>query len=215
MEQEQLKTFIKGIIVKVIREMPIPVGISNRHLHLTESDYGKLFPNQALTVKKMLKQPGEFAAEQTVTVVGPKGKIERVRILGPFRKQSQVELSLTDARHLGLKVPIRLSGDLAGTPGIKLVSKDGELELPQGAIVAKRHIHMSPAEAKLFGVKNGDDVSVKLNTETRSVIFDHCTIRVKEKMVLEMHIDTDEANAANAGSKTTATIINKCSKVNE
>jgi phosphate propanoyltransferase len=192
---------VKQVVCHVLlemRERPIPVGISNRHLHLSQSDYDSLFPNQAMAVRKTLKQPGQYAAEQTVTLVGPKGKLERVRILGPVRSKTQVEISKTDARSLGIPAPIRLSGDLSGTPGIKLVSSEGEVELTKGVIVALRHIHMSPLDALLFGVKHGDSVAIAIEGTPRRTVFEAVSIRVSPDMVLEMHLDTDEANAADA-----------------
>jgi phosphate propanoyltransferase len=192
---------VKQVVCHVLSEMrerPIPVGISNRHLHLSQSDYDSLFPNQAMAVRKTLKQPGQYAAEQTVTLVGPKGKLERVRILGPVRSKTQVEISKTDARSLGIPAPIRLSGDLSGTPGIKLVSSEGEVELTKGVIVALRHIHMSPLDALLFGVKHGDSVAIAIEGTPRRTVFEAVSIRVSPDMVLEMHLDTDEANAADA-----------------
>jgi len=185
-------------VLSEMRERPIPVGISNRHLHLSQHDYDCLFPNQAMSVKKALKQPGQYAAEQTVTLVGPKGKLERVRILGPVRSKTQVEISKTDARTLGIAAPIRLSGDLKQTPGIKLVSDMGAVTLQQGVIVALRHIHMSPLDALLFGVKHGDAVSIAIEGTLRRTVFEEVSIRVSPDMVLEMHLDTDEANAADA-----------------
>lgn len=185
-------------VLSEMRERPIPVGISNRHLHLSQHDYDCLFPNEAMSVKKELKQPGQYAAEQTVTLVGPKGKLERVRILGPVRNKTQVEISKTDARTLGIAAPIRLSGDLKQTPGVKLVSEMGEVTLQQGVIVALRHIHMSPLDALLFGVKHGDAVSIAIEGTPRTTVFEEVSIRVSPDMVLEMHLDTDEANAADA-----------------
>ncbi len=185
-------------VLAEMRERPIPVGISNRHLHLSQHDYDCLFPNQAMSVRKELMQPGQYAAEQTVTLVGPKGKLERVRILGPVRSTTQVEISKTDARTLGIPAPIRLSGDLKETPGIKLVSEMGEVSLTQGVIVAVRHIHMSPLDALLFGVTHGDSVSIAIEGTPRRTVFEEVSIRVSPDMVLEMHLDTDEANAADA-----------------
>ncbi len=185
-------------VLAEMREQPIPVGISNRHLHLCQRDYDTLFPNEAMSVKKELKQPGQYAADQTVTLVGPKGKLERVRILGPVRSKTQVEISKTDARTLGIPAPIRLSGDLKETPGIKLVSEMGEVSLYEGVIVALRHIHMSPLDALLFGVKHGDAVSIEIQGTPRKTVFEDVSIRVSPDMVLEMHLDTDEANAADA-----------------
>lgn len=185
-------------VLSEMRERPIPVGISNRHLHLCQRDYDTLFPNEAMSVKKELKQPGQYAADQTVTLVGPKGKLERVRILGPVRSKTQVEISKTDARTLGIPAPIRLSGDLKETPGIKLVSEMGEVSLYEGVIVALRHIHMSPLDALLFGLKHGDAVSIEIQGTPRKTVFEDVSIRVSPDMVLEMHLDTDEANAADA-----------------
>lgn len=192
---------VKQAVCNVLSEMqerPIPVGISNRHLHLCQRDYDTLFPHETMSVKKELKQPGQYAANQTVTLVGPKGKLERVRILGPVRSKTQVEISKTDARTLGIPAPIRLSGDLKDTPGIKLVSAMGEVSLFEGVIVALRHIHMSPLDALLYGVKHGDTVSVEIKGTPRKTVFEEVSIRVSPDMLLEMHLDTDEANAADA-----------------
>ncbi|MBC1884540.1 phosphate propanoyltransferase [Listeria seeligeri] len=209
MEREELKSLIKKIVADTINgaETEIPIGVSNRHIHLTESDYNQLFPNEPIQVKKWLKQPGEFAAEQTLTVVSGKGELKSVRILGPLRKFSQVELSKTDVRMLGLQIPIRISGDIEGTPGIKLVSKTRELTLPKGVIVAKRHIHLPENVAAEYGVKQGDEVSVEVGSELRSLILHHCTIRVNNQFIPEMHIDTDEANAADIAGNAFAKII--------
>lgn len=206
-EEVRIKKVVKETVIRLLELNCVPIGVSNRHVHLRYEDYIKLYPNEVLKPKKYLNQPGEFAAEQTVTIVGPRGKAERVRILGPFRKESQVEISQTDARVLGLKAPLRLSGDLDGTPGVKLESPYGKLELPRGLIVAKRHIHMGLDDAKRLGLKQGDEVRVKVNTEGRSLIFEQVTIRANEKMVKEMHIDTDEANAAGIGKDTWAEIL--------
>ncbi|EDO0934021.1 phosphate propanoyltransferase [Listeria monocytogenes] len=209
MEREELKAIIKQIVTDKLSsvETEIPIGVSNRHIHLTENDYNQLFPNEPIQVKKWLKQPGEFAAEQTLTVVSEKGELHRVRILGPLRKFSQVELSKTDARMLGMKIPIRVSGDIDGTPGIKLVSKHSEICLPKGAIVAKRHIHLPESVANEYGVKQGDEVSVLVGSEMRSLVLNHCTIRVNNQFIPEMHIDTDEANAADIAGTCFAKII--------
>lgn len=209
MEREELKAIIKKIVTDKYggAETEIPIGVSNRHIHLTEKDYNQLFPNEPIQVKKWLKQPGEFAAEQTLTVVSERGELKRVRILGPLRKFSQVELSKTDARMLGMKIPIRVSSDIEGTPGIKLVSKHSEIFLPKGAIVAKRHIHLPESVANEYGVKQGDEVSVLVGSEIRSLVLNHCTIRVNNQFIPEMHIDTDEANAADIAGDSFAKII--------
>lgn len=173
------------------------VETSARHVHLTEKDFKVLFgENATLTHKKDLSQPGQYACVERVTVVGPKKELAGVSILGPFRKASQVELSATDARSLGLGIAIKESGDLAGTPGCKLVGPCGELELAEGVIVAKRHIHATVKDAEELGVKDKDIVAVEVNTPERSLIFKDVVVRVNDTYALAMHIDTDESNAA-------------------
>ncbi len=175
----------------------ILVETSARHIHVTQEVLEILCGKGAqLTVKKMLSQPGQFASETKLDVVGPKKTISGVSILGPCRKINQVEVSLTDARTLGVVAPVRESGDIAGTPGIKLVGPCGEVELKEGVIVAKRHIHMTPADAKEFGVENGQIVKVAFGGEGRKLVMDDVVIRVRDDFALAMHIDTDEANAA-------------------
>lgn len=195
------KTLLETTVHKVLDELrnrPIPLGVSNRHIHLCATDYARLFPEQAIREKKALLQPGQYAAEQTVTLAGPKGQLKKVRLLGPLRSISQVEISRTDARTLGISAPLRMSGDLQGTSGIRLISPFAELELASGVIVAQRHIHMSPLDALIFRVAHGDTVSVAIEGNERRLIFDNVAIRVSPDMRLEMHIDTDEANAAGA-----------------
>ena len=173
------------------------VETSARHVHLTEETFKVLFGDDAtLTVKKMLSQPGQYACEERVTVVGPKKALPGVSILGPFRKASQVELSATDARSIGVDIAIRESGDLKGTPGCKIVGPCGEIELTEGVIVAKRHIHMTPEDAEKFGVKDAQIVNVAIKTENRSLVFGDTVVRVSPSYALAMHIDTDESNAA-------------------
>ncbi len=172
------------------------VEISARHIHVTKEQVAILLgEGHALTVKKALSQPGQFVCEEKLTIVGPRGEL-KASILGPERKEAQVELSLTDARTLGVEALIRESGDIEGTAGIKLVGPCGEIELDKGVIAAKRHIHMTPADAENYGVKNGDIVSVKVETENRSLIFGDTVVRVRDDFALAMHIDTDEGNAA-------------------
>ena len=187
--------------------MQFIIETSARHVHVTQETLEKLFGKGfELTVKKELSQPGQFASGQKVDVVSYKKdrvtgelvetRIKGVSILGPVRKENQVEVSLTDARTLGLSVPVRESGDVKGSAPCKLVGPCGEVELKEGVIAAKRHIHMTPEDAKAFGVNNGDIVCVKVLNETgRSIIFGDTVIRVSEKYALAMHIDTDEANA--------------------
>ena len=180
-------------------ENKILVETSARHIHLTDKAVKVLYGEGAeLIVKKMLSQPGQFAtANDKIKLVGPKGEM-MVSVLGPTRKDNQIELSYTDARALGLKgVPVRESGDVAGTPGLKMVGPAGELEVEAGAIIAKRHIHMTPADAEGLGVTNGQIVKVLVKSE-RTTIFDDVVVRVSPSYALAMHIDTDECNAAAA-----------------
>lgn len=207
MKNEELISRVAEVIGNLKAYVNVPIGTSNRHIHLTEQDFKKLFPYENLTIKKMLTQPGEYASEETLSVIGPKGELKNVRILGPFRKQSQVELSMTDARQIGLQVPIRMSGDIDNTPGVILKSKYGELELKEGAIVAKRHIHMTTRDAELLNLTGRESVSVEVKTDDRTLIFEECMLRVSDNFVFEMHIDTDEANAAGITSTTYGKII--------
>lgn len=175
------------------------VETSARHIHLTEDAVKALYGEGAeLIVKKMLSQPGQFAtANDKITLVGPKGTLA-VSVLGPTRKANQVELSYTDARTLGLKaVPVRESGDVANTPGLKMVGPAGEIEIEEGVIIAKRHIHMTPADAEAMGIQDKQVVRVKIDSE-RTTIFDDVVCRVHPNFALAMHIDTDECNAASA-----------------
>lgn len=173
------------------------VETSARHVHLTEADFKKLFgENATLTKKKDLSQPGQYACEERVTVKGTKKDMPGVSILGPFRKASQVELSATDARAIGLGIAIRESGVLAGTPGCTLVGPCGEVTLTEGVIVAKRHIHATTKDAAELGVTDKEIVSVKVNTPERSLVFGDVVVRVSDSYALAMHIDTDESNAA-------------------
>ncbi|MBR5341786.1 MAG: phosphate propanoyltransferase [Erysipelotrichaceae bacterium] len=172
------------------------VEISARHIHVTKEQVAILFgEGHALTPKKELSQPGQFACEEKLTIVGPRGEL-KASILGPERKEAQVELSLTDARTLGVEALIRESGDIEGTQGIKLVGPNGEIELEKGVIAAKRHVHMTPADAEKYGVSNGEIVNVKVETENRSLVFGDTVVRVRDDFALAMHIDTDEGNAA-------------------
>lgn len=183
------------------------VETSARHIHVTDKTLAALFGEGAtLHNKKNLSQPGQYACEEKVTLVGPKGEL-KVSILGPTRPADQVELSFTDARTLGLKaVPVRESGDTVGTPGLRLVGPAGEVEMPEGTIVAKRHIHMTPADAEALGVTDKEIVKVALAT-TRPVVFDDVVVRVSPKFALAMHIDTDECNAAAAFGEVYGTIV--------
>ena len=183
------------------------VETSARHIHLSQADLETLFgAGYELTPKKDLSQPGQFACEERVTVVGPKKELPGVSILGPVRPETQVELSLTDARSIGLSAPVRESGDVAGSSGCKLIGPKGEVELTQGVIAAKRHIHMTPADAEAIGVADKQIVEVRLNT-ARPLTFGDVVVRVSDKFALAMHIDTDESNAACAFGEVYGVVI--------
>ncbi len=173
------------------------VETSARHVHVTQADLETLFgKGYALTHKKDLSQPGQFACEERVQVIGPKGSFPKVSILGPVRPDTQVELSASDARSIGVAAPCRESGDVAGSGACKLVGPAGEVELTQGVIVAKRHIHATPADAEKYGLQDKQIVNVKIESDGRSLVFGDVIVRVSEKYALAMHIDTDESNAA-------------------
>lgn len=175
------------------------VETSARHVHLTQEHLEALFGKGAtLTHKKVLSQPGQFACEERVTIVGPKRELAGVSILGPVRPATQVELSATDARSIGVDAPIRESGDIAGSGACKIIGPKGEIEISEGVIVAKRHIHLTPADAEELGVKDKEIVWVKLDTDGRKAIFGDVVVRVSEKFARAMHIDTDESNAVSA-----------------
>lgn len=175
------------------------VETSARHVHVTQEHLEILFgKGYELTKKKDLSQPGQFACEERVTVVGPKKELAGVSILGPVRPATQVELSATDARSIGITAPVRESGDIANSGGCKIVGPCGEIEINEGVIVAKRHIHLTPADAEELGVKDKDIVWVALNTDGRSAILGDVVCRVSDKFARAMHIDTDESNAVSA-----------------
>lgn len=187
----------------------IPVRISGRHIHISQRDMDQLYgPGSHLRKYRDLDQPGQFAAKETLTVVGPRGVIEDVRILGPYRDNTQVELSGTDGYHLGIEAPVRDSGDLDGTPGIVLVGPLGAVTLKHGVILAATHIHMSTQDANRLALKNGDRVQVLVDGE-RDLIFNEVLIRVGPNFITEMHMDTDEANAAVIADGNCVTIIGK------
>ncbi|MCD7805558.1 MAG: phosphate propanoyltransferase [Oscillospiraceae bacterium] len=179
--------------------MKFIVETSARHVHVTQEALEVLFGAGAtLTKKKDLSQPGQFASEQRVTIVGPKKELPNVSILGPCRNAVQVELSATDARSIGITAPIRESGDLGGSAPCKVVGPCGEIEISEGVIVAKRHIHLTPEDAETLGVKNGDNVWVRVDTPERSAILGDTVCRVSSSYATAMHIDTDESNAIGA-----------------
>lgn len=184
------------------------VETSARHVHVTKEHLAILFGADAkLTHKKDLSQPGQFASEERITVVGPKKSLENVMILGPERPATQVELSATDARTIGIAAPIRESGDIKGSAGCKLVGPKGEVEISEGVIVAKRHIHMTPEFAEKQGVANSQTVWVKIETADRTAILGDVVVRVSPSFAPAMHIDTDEANALSSGCNQMGEIV--------
>lgn len=173
------------------------VEVSARHVHLSAEHLQILFgKGYELTVKKMLSQPGQYAANERVTVVGPKRELANVAILGPVRKDTQVEISLTDARGIGIEAPIRESGDIAGSAGCRIIGPAGQVEINQGVIIAKRHVHVTPEDAEKFGIKDKQVVSVKIASPDRSTVYGDVIIRVRNDFATAMHIDTDEGNGA-------------------
>lgn len=214
MEQEMLKAVITKILAKLtgysiamVHPEPIPIGVSNRHLHLSKPDLDVLFgPDYQLQLEKDLRQPGQFAAAETVILAGPRGCLEKVRILGPIRKQTQVEISRSDAFRLGLNPPVRESGDIKGSEGLTIIGPKGSVQLKEGLIIAQRHIHMAPSDAMKYGVSDGAGIQVKITGE-RGLVFDRVTVRVNPNFSLEFHLDTDEANAAGVGNGSFANLL--------
>lgn len=193
--QRQVQLSVAQSVFRDSGRIFVPVASSARHVHLCRADVEALFgKDYQLRVFKNLSQPGQFACAEQVTVVGPKGKIDRVRVLGPERKATQVEIALTDSFALGVRPPVRMSGKTEGTPGCKLVGPAGEVELKEGVIVAARHLHLSEEQAKLFGLKDGQ--AVKIRSEgVRAVTLENVIVRAGKGHDMEVHIDTDEANA--------------------
>lgn len=187
----------------------VVVEISARHVHLSRKDLDTLFgEGYELTVKKMLSQPGQYASNERVTVIGPKRTLDGVAILGPVRPATQVELSLTDARGVGVDAPVRESGDIAGSGVCRIVGPKGEIEITQGVIAAKRHIHATSEDAEKMGLENGEIVSVEIpSSNGRNMTFGDVVVRVSDTYALAMHIDTDEANAAGMAPNTMGSII--------
>lgn len=184
---------MEALTDRVLEALFVELEASARHVHLTHDQAARLF-GHGLREKRPLSQPGQYLAEERVTVAGPRGELSRVAVLGPERKAGQVELSLTDARGLGIEAPLRLSGDVAGSPGCRLIGPAGEIALPEGVIVAKRHVHLTPQAARRFGVEDGQVVRLAAYTR-RPLIFRDVVIRVSEKFAPYAHLDFDEANA--------------------
>ncbi len=188
--------------------LAIPIETSARHIHMCQKDFEALFgEGRTLTYKADLSQPGQYVCEERITVKGPKGAFENVAILGPFRPETQIEISMTDSRKLGVPGIIRQSGDTEGTPGCTLIGPAGSIETDRGVIVAKRHIHMTPVQAMQLNVKDNDDVFVITESYERSLIFADVVVRVSPKFALAMHVDTDEANAFASDSKPSGVIL--------
>lgn len=197
---QKIEKIVREVIDQVIplkNDNTVPIGISARHMHITPEHFEKLFgPGKTLTKLKDLLQPGEFAANETVAIMGPNRRIfGKVRILGPMRDISQVELSFTDGVYLGMDLPHRISGDIKGSAPITVIGPEGVLRLPEGAIRAMRHVHMNPDVAERLGLKAGDKIDVRTIGPAR-ITYNDVVIRIKEKLLLQMHVDTDEANAA-------------------
>lgn len=189
-------------------EKTVLVETSARHVHVTKETLETLFgAGYTLTKKKDLSQPGQFACEERVQVIGPKGSFPAVSILGPERPENQVEISASDARSIGVAAPVRESGDIAGSGACKLVGPKGEVELKEGVIIAKRHIHMTPEDAEKYGVADKQVVSVEIKSAERSLVFGDTVVRVSPKYALAMHIDTDESNAVMAPAGTLGVIL--------
>ena len=189
MEQMELQALVDG----VIRGLFVELEASGRHVHVTKEQALALFGHE-LTPKRPLSQPGQFLANERLTVTGPRGKLENVAVLGPERKEAQVEVSLTDGKTLGLEVPVRLSGDVKNTPGAALSTERGRIALQQGVIAAQRHIHLTPEDAKRFGVADRQTVRLKTFTD-RPLVFENVAVRVSPKFASYVHLDYDEANA--------------------
>jgi acetate kinase len=194
--------------MNAMRVMQLPVAVSARHAHLSVATIARLFgAGFELHPAKELSQPHEFAARETITVVGPSGKIDHVRIVGPPRSDDQIELARSDALHIGVEPVLRTSGDLHDSPGIILEGPEGRIELPHGAILARRHLHLSPDDANRLALGNHDIVTVAIDSDGRDLVFDDVIVRVAAGFRTELHLDTDEANAAAIGPGTTATLL--------
>ena len=210
---EKIAEMVKRALLEISGEQKpsadgaIPIGVSNRHIHLSKSDLETLFgEGYELTPIKELSQPGQYACKEQLTIIGPSMRpIENVRVLGPVRKASQVEISATDSYVLKVKPPVRESGNIKDSAPIRIVGPKGVVELNEGCIIANRHIHMSPAEAEVFGLRDGDYVDIDVNGKRRTRWFD-VQVRVHKDFRLEMHVDTDDANAAGIGNGFTVTI---------
>ena len=202
-----MEALINKIVGEVKAKISVPIEASGRHVHLSKEDAETLFgKGYEFKIKKELSQPGQYAYEERVDVEGPKGTFKNVAILGPCRSKTQVELSMTDARQLGINAPVRLSGDTKNTPGCKITNGEKSVNTTDGVIIAKRHIHITPEDAKRFGVKDNDVLKIKIFAE-RPLIFDDISARISDKFSTAVHIDYDEANACGFTTGTTGIIL--------
>ncbi|ERM15974.1 ethanolamine utilization phosphate acetyltransferase EutD [Brevibacillus laterosporus] len=209
MKNDLIESIVDEVVKRVNEEMCVPIEASGKHVHLSRADIDTLFgPGYELTKMKDLSQPGQYACKERVTLIGPKGALHNVVVLGPERKETQVEIALTDSVALGVKGIIKESGQLEGTPGIVIASATNMVQLQRGLIVAKRHIHMTPEDAKKHNVVNGETVQVKVFSN-RPLIFDDVMIRVSPSYATFMHIDYDEANACGFMKGTMGKILKK------
>ncbi len=204
--KEKLEFILKEVVSDLLSD-EVVVGVSNRHVHISQEDLEKIFgKGYSLTKMKELRQPGHYAAGETVNIIGPRGKMDKVRILGPVRKETQVEISMSDAFKLGIKAPVKESGKLDGTPGVIIIGPKGTIEKDKGVIVAGRHIHMPKFIADIKGYKDGDMVKVETSGE-RKALLQNVLIRVGVNVVKEIHLDMDEANASGASNGAFVKII--------
>ena len=213
--KEKIAELVKNVLLDMnskgkteSQEAGIPIGVSNRHIHLSRADLETLFgKGYELTPIKELSQPGQYACRELLTIIGPSMRpIENVRVLGPVRKFSQVEISMTDSYILKVKPPVRESGKIEGSAPIRIVGPKGVVELDEGCIIANRHIHMSPSEAEVFGLKDGDYVDIDVNGKRKTRWYD-VQVRVHKDFRLEMHVDTDDANSAGIGNGFIVTVV--------
>lgn len=218
---EQLENLVQDIYYELLSKrslvasqaggipLSIPIGVSNRHVHLSRTDMDILFGcGSALTRMKAVKQPGQFAAQETVTIKGPKNEIRNVRILGPLRNETQVEISVADSFVLGIKAPIKMSGDLEQAGAIEIIGPQGKIIKEHGVIIAWRHIHINPEQAFQFGLQDGQKVSVQVSG-IRSGVMENVVVRSTESSVLEMHIDVEEANAYGLSNNSQVVLVEK------
>ncbi|MBU2574199.1 MAG: phosphate propanoyltransferase [Elusimicrobia bacterium] len=209
MDEQLVKEIVEDLKLRAERsKTPVPVGISNRHVHFTKEDFKAVFGADAEPVLfRQLRQPGFYAANEQVTIQGPQVAIKNVRMIGPYRTYTQVEVSLGDARALGLEPPIRDSGKLENSPGIRITGPKGSIDISRGVILSKRHIHFTPKDAEFLKIQDGTEVRVRCGAGDRTTVFERVLCRVSEKFALELHLDVEEANAAGLKNGDSAWIV--------